>query len=194
MTPMAWASRLNRPGAMAKTATNTPTPSHTTAYFSRSWRRRDSSTMTVRVASALTRAMTWTPLMTVPPGSRVGPTGDERWPGPASGSHGPGTRRPERRLAGRTAMSRPHGYRDLGYDSPGLGGDAQATRPCRPGSPPGRSGRTALSAARLWARKPDVTSVRRTWVIRERYRPACAWPTDGLAARRTRRSRRSGRR
>ena len=63
MTPTEWASRLNNDGATAKTATTTPAPSQTTAYFSRNCRRRESSTMMMSVANALRSAIRWTPLM-----------------------------------------------------------------------------------------------------------------------------------
>ena len=52
---------------MAKTAITTPTDNHNTAYLGWSWRCRDSSMITMSVASALTSAMMWTPLMTIPP-------------------------------------------------------------------------------------------------------------------------------
>ena len=70
MTPRSCASRLNSPGDTAKTAMTTPTANHSTAYLGWSWRWRDSSMMTTKVASALTSAMTWTPVIAVPPRGR----------------------------------------------------------------------------------------------------------------------------
>ena len=54
---------LKSPGDTANTASTTPTDSHSTAYLGCSCRRRESSMITISVATALTSAMAWTPDM-----------------------------------------------------------------------------------------------------------------------------------